>query len=166
MEKLLEKWFSQYYPDVYRYLYGLCRDAALSEELAAETFCEAVRSFAGFRRESDAKTWLFSIARHRWLHHLRRKTTHPAPDPLDELIPDPGDTPEEQYCRKEILQRAAALLDAEPERTQTILRMRMHGYSFYEIGQKLGLSESSARVIDFRARKKIRQILQKEGLVP
>ena len=32
------------------------------------------------------------------------------------------------------------------------------------IAAKYGISESSARVIDFRAREKIRQILKKEGL--
>lgn len=166
MQKLLEELFSRYYLDVYHYLYGLCRDAALAEELTAETFFEAVHAFAGFRRESDPKTWLFAIARHRWLHYLRRKTGHPDPAPLDELLPDSGETPEEQYCRKELLQRTAALLDAEPERTRTILKLRMAGYSFYEIGHRLGLSESSVRVIAFRTRKKFCQILQKEGFLP
>ena len=41
--------------------------------------------------------------------------------------------------------------------------MRLAGYSFYEIGTKHGISENSARVIDFRTKTKIRQILKKEG---
>ena len=42
--------------------------------------------------------------------------------------------------------------------------MRIEGYSFHEIGMKYGISESSARVIDFRAKEKIRKILKEEGL--
>lgn len=42
--------------------------------------------------------------------------------------------------------------------------MRIEGYSFYEISIKHEVSESSARVIDFRAKKKIKEILEKEGL--
>lgn len=42
--------------------------------------------------------------------------------------------------------------------------MRIEGYSFYEIAMKYNISESSARVIDFRTKKKIRGILEKEGL--
>ena len=40
--------------------------------------------------------------------------------------------------------------------------MRIAGFSFYEIGLKYGVSENSARVIDFRAKAKIRKILEKE----
>ena len=40
--------------------------------------------------------------------------------------------------------------------------MRLEGYSFYEIGAAYGISESSARVIDFRAKAKIRNILKRE----
>jgi RNA polymerase sigma-70 factor (ECF subfamily) len=40
----------------------------------------------------------------------------------------------------------------------------MEGYSFYEISKKENVSENSARVIYFRAKEKLRQILVKEGL--
>ena len=42
MVKLLERLFQTYYQDIYRYLYSLTRDAALSEDLTSETFLEAV----------------------------------------------------------------------------------------------------------------------------
>ena len=68
--------FSVYYKDIYRYLYSLCRDVSLSEDLTSEVFLEVVKSIGGFRAESDVKTWLFSIARYRWLKYLRdRKST-------------------------------------------------------------------------------------------
>ena len=52
----------------------------------------------------------------------------------------------------------------ESAQTREIVLMRLEGYSFYEIGQKYGISETSARVIDFRAKARIRSILEKEGL--
>ena len=55
------------------------------------------------------------------------------------------------------------LLKQEEPRTRTVVQMRIDGYSFYEIAQKLGIREGSARVIDFRARKKLREQLMKEG---
>ena len=61
------------------------------------------------------------------------------------------------------LDRIYHLLEQEPERTRNIVLMRLDGYSFYEIGQKYGISESSARVIDFRTKEKLRKILKKEG---
>ena len=71
--------------------------------------------------------------------------------------------PEAQYHRQEIIRRIYRLLEQESERTRSIVMMRLDGYSFYEIGQKYGISESSARVIDFRTKDKLRKILKKEG---
>jgi len=163
MKKLLEELFAAYYQDVYRYLYSLCRDASLAEELAAETFLEVVKSVALFREEADIKTWIFSIARHRWLRYLRRKREDVSLDNLPGELMAPGKSLEEQCSDRELAARICGLLEQEPERTRKVVRMRLEGYSFREIGVKLGISENSARVIDFRAKQKIREILRKEG---
>ena len=59
--------------------------------------------------------------------------------------------------------RILDLLNKEDKRTKDIVMMRVEGYSFYEIGNKFKISEGSARVIDFRIKKKLREILIKEG---
>lgn len=163
MQELLKELFAAYYQDVYSYLYSLSRDAALSEDMASEVFLEAVKSVGRFRGESDIKTWLFSIARHRWFAYLRKKKRSVQTQPLEGLyIPSEG-TPESAYLQKELAERITALLVQEPERTGKILTMRMEGYSFHEIGKAFGISESSARVIAYRAKTKIRKILEEEG---
>ena len=164
MRRLLEELFSKYYKDVYTYLYSLSRDASLSEDLAQEVFLEVVKSIAAFRGESDIKTWLFSIARHKWYSYLRKNRQQAKTEDLSEFIESNEKTPEERCQDEEVVGRIYALLDQEPERTRSIVAMRLEGYSFFEIGMKHGISENSARVIDFRAKTKIRQILKKEGL--
>lgn len=163
MRKLLEELFSRYYRDVFRYLYGLSHDVSLSEDLASEVFLEVVKSIALFRGEADIRTWIFSIARHRWLRYLRQKGRESPGEELTQWIADPGKLPEERYQDREMAQRICQILEAEPERTRKIVLMRAEGYAFREIGALLEISEGSARVIDFRARAKIRQILEKEG---
>ena len=69
----LEQLYSDYSKDIYRYLFSLCRDASLSEDLTSEVFLAVVKSIGTFRKECDVKTWLFSIARNKWFEYLRRK---------------------------------------------------------------------------------------------
>ncbi len=168
MQRLLEKLFRVYYTDIYRYLYSLTHDVTLSEDLASEVFLEVVKSIATFRGESDIKTWLFSVARHKWIDYLRKKNRQIETEVLSEFVGElplsPEKGTEEQYLEKELLERVEEILGAEPERTGKIVRLRMEGYSFYEIGKMAGISESSARVIYFRAKEKIKQTLEKEGL--
>lgn len=67
----IEKLYMQYGQDVYRYLLSLTRDPLLSEDLLSETFLAVITSLPSFQGESSVKTWLFSIARHKWLQQLR-----------------------------------------------------------------------------------------------
>lgn len=163
MKKLMEELFARYYRDVYRYLYSLSHDAHLSEDLASEVFVEVVRSVALFRGESDIKTWLFSIARHRWYAYLRKRNRDIQEQALHEFLEADGKPLEEQAYDQDAAERIYEILDGESERTRRIVLMRVEGYSFYEIAKEIGISENSARVIHFRAKEKIRKILEKEG---
>lgn len=163
MQEVLKELFTAYYKDVYAYLYSLSHDASLSEDLASEVFLEVVKSVSKFRGESDTKTWLFAIARHRWFAYLRRKKRQIKTEELSEFCESPGQSVDEEYQDRALAERIQALLSEEPERTKGIVLMRIEGFSFYEIGAKYGISESSARVIDFRAKAKIRKLLKEEG---
>ena len=122
-----------------------------------------VKSVSKFRGESDVKTWLFAIARYKWYRYLRKKKNQTETELLTEFLPSEEKLPEDAAYENQLIKRIYELLEAEPERTKNIVLMRLEGFSFYEIGVKHGISESSARVIDFRAKTKIRQILKKEG---
>lgn len=163
MRKLLETLFHTYYNDIYRYLCALTGDAALSEDLASETFLEVLTSLAGFRGQSDVRTWLFTIARRRWIAHLKKQKRSPETEALSLLLESPLPGPEEQAQGAALAARVEELLAELPPRTQSILRLRLAGRSFYEIGQAHGISENSARVICFRAKQALKERLEKEG---
>lgn len=165
MQRLIEELFDSYYPDVYRYLYSLSRDASLSEDLAQETFLDAIRYISSFRGEANVKTWLFAIARNRWYTHLRKKKRQVNTTSLSILLDSGTTPPEDQYQLKEISERIHQIINNEPERTQKVILMRLEGFLYYEISEQVGISESSARVIDFRAKEKIKKTLLREGLV-
>lgn len=163
MKKLLEDLFNLYYKDVYSYLYSLSHDVSLSEELTADVFLDVVKSISSFRGEADIKTWLFSIARHKWYHYLRKKNKEIETELITDFLPSTEKLPEDICYRKQLVERIHSLLKLEPKRTQSIILMRLDGYSFHEIAIKHNITENTARVIDFRTKTKIRQILKKEG---
>ena len=164
MNELLDDIYKKYSKDIYIYFYGLSRDPVLSEDLTSNVFLEAVKTFYTFREDSSLKTWLFSIARHVWCRYLREKKadTGLVYEDVDYIIDDL--TPEKSVCDRALLERADEIIKEQPERTQRIIKMRMQGFSYYEIGLKIGISENSARVIEFRLKNKIKEIFKKEGL--
>lgn len=157
----VEALYTRYRREVFAYLLSLTRDAALAEDLLSETFLGALISLPAFRGGSDIKTWLFSIARNRWLQYLRRKKKILSEQDQSLLYLEESFL--ETAERKEAADRASALLALEDERSRRVFLRRVEGFSFLEISRELGISEGSARVIDFRVRKRIRSALQKEG---
>ena len=159
---MLEQLYSRYKEDVYRYLLSLCRDPLLAEDLLSETFLEALRSLEAFRGNSSLKTWLFGVARHVWLRQARRGGREIASDALLEGYITEG--PEGRILDREAAERINELLAQRGERVRDVVSRRVEGWSFAEIAKRWRISESSARVIDFRARKWLREVLEKEGL--
>lgn len=167
----VEKLYLQYKQDIYRYLLSLSHDPLLSEDLLSETFLAAITSLHTFQGESSVKTWLFSIARHKWLQYLRRDSRSGRRDALpyhqlEDVLTDRylSEDPSKRLADAEACSRLRQLLEEEEERTRQVVSLRISGHSFAEIGRQLGISEGSARVIDFRAKKRFQAILKKEDL--
>lgn len=161
----IEQIYEEYKKDVYYYLYGLTRNQSVSEELTSEVFVSAITSLPNYKGASTIKTWLFSIARNKWYEHIRKEKKYKGiQERLESYIIDSDFNVENDYENKEIFEKIVSLLNMEDERSREIVNMRVEGYSFYEISQKMNISESSSRVIDFRVRKRIRESLIKEGI--
>ncbi|MGL5692686.1 MAG: RNA polymerase sigma factor [Peptostreptococcaceae bacterium] len=161
---LLKKIYEEYKQDVFTYLVSLTHDTSLSEDLVSETFLAALKSIHKFRGESSIKTWLFSIARNKWYEYLRKQKPTISLDDLafNYLISESN--LDDLVVNKDISKKILALLESEPPRNKDIILMRIKGYSYLEIGKKHNISDSSARVIDYRTKKKIIDILEKEGI--
>lgn len=161
--KQIEKLYSEYKEDVYGYLIHLTHNPSLSEDLLQETFVKAIISINNFKGNSTVKTWLFGIARNLWLQSLRREK--PALEYNDLLEIYVSDSIEASFITKQAINRIYSLLSEKDERTRRVIRMRIEGISYSEISEKVGIAENSARVIDFRTKKWLKAILEKEGLI-
>lgn len=113
MNELLAELFNHYYKDIYTYLYSLCRDVSLSEDLTSDVFLEVVKSIATFRGESDIKTWLFSIARHKWYMYLRKKSRQIQTESIHDLYDSAFIGVNEAPSNSEWNQMIQALLEME-----------------------------------------------------
>lgn len=156
--------YERYKKDVYYFLYHLSQNQEVSEDLTSEVFLQAIKSLPTFKGDSTIKTWLFGIARLKWFEYIRKEQRIKSLNEKLVLYVNEIDFfCEDTILDKQTIDRILELLNIETERTRRVVLMRVEGFSFYEIANELSISESSARVIDFRTKKKIKQILIKEG---
>lgn len=156
--------YERYKKDVYYFLYHLSQNQDVSEDLTSEVFLQAIKSLPTFKGDSTIKTWLFGIARLKWFEYIRKEQRIKSLNEKLVLYVNEIDFfCEDTILDKQTIDRILELLNIETERTRRVVLMRVEGFAFYEIANELSISESSARVIDFRTKKKIKQILIKEG---
>ncbi|MGR6998564.1 RNA polymerase sigma factor [Yinghuangia aomiensis] len=140
----------------------LLGSAAEAEDAVQDALVTAWRRLPEFRREAAFGTWLFRITTNRCLNILRAR---PATRPLDAApeppMADPAlDPPRaaESAASAKALNVALAALTAD-QRACWVLR-ELHGMSYEEIADVVGIAEPAVRGRLFRARRGLMEAMQ------
>ncbi len=166
MEQLEERFeivYRAYYARIYFFLFKLCGDANDAETMTQETFLHAYTAMHGYRGQCDMFTWLAILAKKsfmKYLRHTKRQTLD-----IEVYVADPEAPVEEEagyllHKKADIalLRQAMACL---PASYSDVLILRIYGdLSFSEIAAGLSITENSAKVIFFRAKKILGEVLR------
>lgn len=149
--------YEEYFIFIYKYLYSLCLNADLAEELTQETFFKAVLKINTFKEDSKITTWLCSIARNLYLNYRKKQTKIISDDYILNNLTS-VDNIEYNYITKEehkIIKQKIKLLD---DISQKVIYFRIYGnMNFKEIGNIFHKSDNWARVTFYRAKNKLKE---------
>ena len=139
-----------------------------ADDLLQETFARAHAARDSFRGESKISTWLYSIATHTCLDHLknakRRRTELVPPEAMVGAAADEEDSPQlsaslllDQAQMGECVRR---YVDELPrDQRMALLLHDIEGMTNPEVAAALGCSLEAAKIRLHRARKKLRAVL-------
>ena len=154
-----ERIYREYFRDVELYLWAVCRDEPLAEELTEQVFFQAMKALPKFRGDCDIRTWLCTMGRNAYLSHLRKAKREEDIDGLN--IPDPRQGIEERITDKEQALAVHRVLHSLPEPYKEVFSLRVFGQlSFADIGALFGKTANWACVTYHRARQKIRDEME------
>jgi RNA polymerase sigma-70 factor (ECF subfamily) len=141
--------YRQYAPDVHRFALYLSGQRADAEDITAETFARVWASPEPIVM-ATVKGYLFTIARHLFLHGLRKTSRH---DALDEEMPDTRMGPAGQAEQSARLRSVLRELQTLPEASRSALLMHaVDGMAYEEIARVLDISLAAVKVKIHRAR--------------
>ena len=130
------------------------RDAA--EDILQEAFISAFSNLHAYRSEASFGAWLKRIVINRSISWLRSRRTVP----LEEDLEIPGTDESEPDFPFSVEQVRAAILKL-PDGYRTVLSLYLlEGYDHEEIGQILGISESTSKSQFSRAKSRLITILK------
>lgn len=153
---LLEK----YRGPVIHFLQRMILNQAVAEELAQEVFLRVYRSRANYEPKAKFTTWLFRIASHLALNHIRDGRHERNQESLDEEISEGmgrqvasvGPTVEQSLVREsKFVEIRRAIQNLPAKQRAAVLMHKYEEMDYLQIAAVLECSESAVKSLLFRA---------------
>jgi len=159
-EARFERFYRATAGSLWAYLFRLTGDPSTADDLLQKAFFNFLRANPTFASDEHMKRYLFRAATNLAFDHFRDKKRR-ASHTLDEVraagSPDKGD------LRHDMMRVFSEL---KPQDRALLWLAHVEGSSHEEIGEALGLKAKSIRVLLFRARKKLGELLARSGIGP
>ncbi len=158
-----ESAFEQLYREHVGRVYALClrmsADTVAARELTQDVFVRAWERLGSFRGESAFASWLHRLAVNVVLMD-RRLAARRAEDPLDDgdWTPPAATRDGSPLLRLDLEAAVAAL---PPGARRVLVLHDIEGYEHAEIGKLLGIAEGTSKAHLFRARRLLREVLDR-----
>ncbi|MFK7889003.1 MAG: sigma-70 family RNA polymerase sigma factor [Gammaproteobacteria bacterium] len=144
-------------PDLFRYAYWLSRDRQLAEDVVQETMIRAYKNLEQLRDATSAKHWLFTIVRREHARTFERKRLDLVDIDTPGMMDDSLATPDFNHDVNAVRE---ALAELETDYREPLVLQILLGHSVKEIAELLELGEGAVLTRLFRARKKLKVILE------
>lgn len=161
---LVGLWFQQYSNRGVLYANSIVRSASDAEEIVQDAFCRLLKCLASKPIESETRfrATFFTTIRNLCIDLLRKRKRRNdvSLESIGEPVSDRHTPSEYETARQQI----EALIDELPGQWAEALRLKVHGtLSYDEIAEALECSKAQVRTWIFRARKQLKEEIEKQG---
>jgi RNA polymerase sigma-70 factor, ECF subfamily len=135
------------------------KNDADAKDVTQAVFVRALDGLGSFQGRSSFRTWLFRIAIHAALDHVRGSPPT-ATEPLHDVAAFTHSLQTSRLVAAEVWRKVSARLDALPPKQRLVLELRIfHDLPFAEIAALVDSSEESARMNFTHAIRHLRDLL-------
>lgn len=147
---------------LWSYLYRLTGDAAAADDLLQKTFFRFLRANPLLATDEHMQRWIFRTATNLAFDHFRevKKERKLAAREEQSVL----DSPEARDVLRHDMMRTFAEL--KPRERALLWLAHVEQEDHEDIGEALGVKPGSVKVLLFRARKSLGDLLRKKGLAP
>ena len=163
-----------YREPLYMLLLRMTRNSTSAADLTIETFGKAFVQLHRYAPTASFSAWLYSIAVHTYIDHLRRKRLETIPLSATQLNPD-GEyveypipsgqlNPEEMMIRSQRDTELRQLVEQLNEPYREVIQLRYYEeLSYEEIAQRLGVPMGTVKVRLSRAKDRLADLYKQKG---
>ena len=162
----MKSFYARHHVRLYRFLMRITRREATAEELMNDVLLEVWRKADGYEGRSSVTTWMLSIAHHKAISQLRKRSEETLDDEESGAeTPDDEDDPEVTLQKRNKSQVMRSCMEKLSVEHRTILDLvYYHDKSVAEASEVLGIPENTVKTRMFYARKRLAELMREAGL--
>jgi RNA polymerase sigma-70 factor (ECF subfamily) len=160
-ESQFEAFYRKTAGSLWSYIFRMTGNAATADDLLQKTFLGFLRANPSFESDDHARRYAFRAATNLALDHFREAKRDRLR--LDSLLPRPASIVDRGELRHDV---ARLFGELKPRERALLWLAHVEQADHNEISEALGVKSHSVRVLLFRARKRLGEILTKAGIGP
>jgi len=165
MDREFHEIYEKYSADLYAYILRMCHNEQLAKDILQDTMLNAMIRVESFKGGCSVKTWLYTIAKNLVYDHIKKAENK---NSSLEAIPEPTlqESIEDCFADKYMAMHIHHLLHELEEPYREVFTLRVFAeLKFSDIGSVFGKSGNWAGVTFYRAKQRLIELLEKEGLL-
>lgn len=148
---------------LWSYLFRMTGDQATADDLLQKAFFRYLRANPELATEEHQRRWLFRTATNLALDHFRETKRERNRVELDAVSAASPSREPRDVLRHDMMKTFAEL---KPRERALLWLAHVEEANHEDIGEALGVQSASVKVLLFRARKKLGELLTRKGLAP
>lgn len=161
INKELQKIYILYYRELYLYAFSLCGDHHQAQDLASDTFYQALLSLD--ENKSYIKYWLFTVCKNLFLDNVRKNKEYSSIDKFEDMLVTNDNPLDKVILNEENKLLYNLVMKLNPSYREIIILYYYCDFSLKEIARTTGLTYGAAKTLLFRARRKLKTRLEEEN---
>ena len=154
--------YIEHFQNVYKYVFSLCRNEAVAEEITQEAFYKAMEHIDRFDGKCKLYVWLCQIAKNTYFTYIKKQKRYISENEID-VSNQISISFENEVLDKETVKKVYRLLQQLSEPYKEVFSLRVFGeLPFSQIGDLYGKTDSWARLVFYRAKKELRRRLDED----
>ncbi|HVG24504.1 MAG TPA: sigma-70 family RNA polymerase sigma factor [Thermoanaerobaculia bacterium] len=148
---------------LWSYLFRMTGDEAAADDLLQKTFFRFLRANPTLASEEHQRRWLFRTATNLAMDHFRETKRERKRAEQTTIADRPPSTEPREVLRHDMMKIFSEL---KPRERALLWLAHVEEADHEDIGEALGVKPHSVKVLLFRARKRLGELLTKKGLAP
>ncbi|OUN71471.1 RNA polymerase subunit sigma-70 [Drancourtella sp. An57] len=160
---MIKQLYHQYGKELFLYLYSMCQQKELAEDLLQETFLKAILALPEYH--TNMRAWLYKVARNLFYNLYKRNRREICDEEYLKKISklEVDEFLEEYISKQETRILYTAMQKLSPVKREVLELQYFGQMPLKEIANVLQLSQENVRVLSHRAKKDLKKLMEVEG---